>query len=105
MPFANTMERALHFARHGAEFGVADENEYETLADAFMFGALPTDVNECLRPAGIDRLRFKDANRHFGVAVVTSNMVRTFFVVHSRRIARRGGSTGFFSFECSRVNL
>lgn len=105
MPFANPTERALHFARHGADLGAADEYDYERIADAFMFNVLSGDVKECIRPNALDRLRYRETKRHFGVAVVASNIIRTMYVVKRFKLLRHGGGGGFFAFECGRVNL
>lgn len=99
MPFANNFERALHFQKHGHEFGAATETDYERMADAFMFGILVSPVQECTRPNHVDRLRFSDPNRHFGVACVHPEIVRTFYRVSSLKIARHGGGARFFGYE------
>jgi len=66
MPFANPLERATHFVRHGAEFGCATEAEYEVLAEQFLFGPMEAHMRQCVRPKGNDRLRFRAINRVWG---------------------------------------
>jgi len=105
MPFENATERAIHFAKHGKKFGIADELDYEQLADAFIFGPLLLPTRECIRPSLIDRLRFNGTNRHFGVACVAPEFIRTFYPVELRTIARHKDAAGFFVYECRRVNL
>lgn len=105
MPFANQIERDIHFQKHGHKFGIATAADYEQLADAFLFGAMNASTGECIRPNAIDRLRFNNANRHFGVACMAPICVRSFYPVELMKINRHGGSAGFFSYECARVNL
>jgi len=108
MPFADAMERAIHFVKHGHKFGAATEEEYERMADAFLFGEMHADTSECTRPpcvrSGlIDRLRFGSTSRHFGVACTQPEFLRTFYPVEPKVIARHGGAPGFFRYECARV--
>ena len=108
MPFKDTTERALHFAKHGHEFGAADEVAYEQLADAFMFGDMNGTTQQCARTSGKrDRLRLDFVVVHFGVAGTDSapEFIRTFYIVRSHLIASHGGTAGFFAYECGRVNL
>ncbi|SRR5258708_35406735 len=105
MPFANNFERALHFQKHGHEFGASTEIDYEQMADAFMFGILAPPAQECTRPNRVDRLRFNNSNRNFGVAHVRPEFLRTFYRVSSIKIARHGGGAAFFGYECARMNL
>lgn len=105
MPFANTFERDLHYAKHGHHFGAADAFEYERLADDFLYGPMGADTHECIRPLGKDRVRF-DYGTHFeGVACRLPEFVRTFYPVGLGLIRRRGGEAGYFTHECGRVKL
>jgi len=105
MPFANPLERATHFIRHGAQFGCTTEDEYEGLAEQFLFGPMDPSTKECIRPSGNDRLRFRAINRDFGVACVKPVFVRTFYKVQLLKIQRHGGPDAFFNDECARINL
>ncbi len=105
MPFANVWERDIHFTRHGYKFGAADAFEYERMADSFMFKVMSAATRECVRPTGIDRLRFKETNRHFGVACINPQFVRTFYPVSPVKVTRHGGPVGFFAYECARRDL
>ncbi|MCI0403927.1 MAG: hypothetical protein L0212_10450 [Acidobacteria bacterium] len=105
MPFANTLELDIHFKKHGHKFGLATKEEYERLADAFMFGPMNASTKECIRPNGNDRLRFDFVTVHFGVASVAPEFVRTFYPVERRKVLRHGGSAGYFAYECARVEL
>lgn len=102
MPFANAYERAIHFARHGHEFGASTELDYEHMADMFLNRPTTITTRECLRPNRMRRLRVDIANDHFGVAVAGSDTVVTYYVVPFHRKHRRGGIAGFFASECSR---
>jgi hypothetical protein len=103
MPFANPMERAIHFWKHGAEFGCKTDEDYERLADSFLFGAMSATTRECWRPNGVDRLRFNSSNRHFGVACIAPVFIRTFYQVGIKKVAKHGGVNGFLSYECARL--
>jgi hypothetical protein len=70
------MELATHFRKHGHKFGAATETDYERLADSFLFGAMDFDTQDCVRPQGIDRVRFKGSNRYLGVATTGPIFVR-----------------------------
>ena len=105
MPFANPLERATHFVRHGAEFGCATEAEYEVLAEQFLFGPMEAHTRQCVRPKGNDRLRFRAIDRDFGVACVNPEFIRTFYRVRLLRIQRHGWPDAFFRYECARIDL
>jgi len=103
VPFKNPTERAIHFAKHGHQFQVADEFIYEQLADAFMFGGMNANMEQCFRPSGNDRLRLNFLLVHFGVASVMPEFVKTFYPVQQKTITWHGGNAGFFTYECGRV--
>lgn len=105
MPFANSQERALHFAKHGHKFSAASELEYEQMADKFMCEPMPLTRRECNRPNGTDRVRFDVASNHFGVAVVASTIVKTYYIVKLFTIKHHGGKAAFFTFECGRTDV
>src|SRR5689334_204521 len=105
MPFANDMERELHFWKHGEEFGAGDSLEYERLADTFMHGPMGIETHQCFRPGGIDRVRF-DYGTHFeGIARPRTMVIRSFYAVSLRLIRKHGGESGYFTYECGRVDL
>ncbi len=105
MPFASTFELEIHFKKHGHKFGAATKEEYERLADAFLFGRMNASTKECVRSNGADRLRFDFVTVHFGVASVAPAFIRTFYPVERRIVVRHGGAAGYFSYECARVDL
>jgi len=105
MPFANTLELELHFKKHGHKFGLTTKEDFERLADVFMFGPMNANTQECIRPSGADRLRLDFITVYFGVASVLPEFVRTFYPVERRTIVRHGGSAGYFAYECGRVDL
>ncbi len=102
MPFANADERAMHFERHGHEFGAVDEVQYERMADAFMVGPMTITTRECVRPNRTHRVRLNYVNKHFGVAVVNGEIVLTYYIVPLHKIIRRGGIAAVFAYECGR---
>jgi hypothetical protein len=103
MPFANAWERDIHYAKHGHEFGAADPAEYERLAERFMFGARAATTRECIRPRGLDRIRFNFRSYHEAVARLDPVYLKTFFVVGKKTVARHGGPSGYFAWDCGRV--
>ena len=105
MPFANPMELALHFQKHGYKFGAATAADYQAMADAFMFGAMNQDTHECVRPSGTDRLRHNFVSRHFGCACINPAFVRTFYPISAAKHTRHGSAANFFAYECGRTNL
>jgi hypothetical protein len=104
MPFANPLESATHFVRHGAEFGYAPEAEHEVLAEQFLLGPMEAHTKQCVRPNGTDRLRFRAIDRDFGVACARLAFIRTFYKVRLLKI-RHGGPDAFFRYECARIGL
>ena len=74
------------------------------MADAFMFGLMGVDTQECIRPGGIDRVRFDFSTHHEGVACIIPEFVRTFYPVRQLTIARHGGEEGYFAYECARIS-
>lgn len=105
MPFSTDFERNLHFTKHGHKFGAADASEYERMADEFMYGPLDIDTHECIRPSGIDRVRFGFGTHYEGVARRFPEFVRTFYPVKATIITRHGGEAEYFAYECSRMTL
>jgi hypothetical protein len=104
VPFANAYNRSIHFARHGHEFGAADEFEYERLADTFMSGPIHADIHECVNPTGTnDRIRLNAVNRHLGVGY-GSLVIRTYHVRDAFSISYRGGPAGFVAHKCAEVH-
>ena len=103
VPFENARERAIHFAKHGHKFQSVDELDYERMADLFMYGTMPPDVQQCHRPHGRDRLRIEHTTAHFGVACVVPSFVRTFYPASAGMLSKRGGTHGFFQAECNRI--
>ncbi len=105
MPFNNQLERDLHFAKHGQEFGAVDASDYERMADSFMFDSMVADAHECIRPSGLDRIRFGFSTYIEGVACTQPIYLRTFYIVRTMTVRHHGGSQGYFTYECGRINL
>jgi hypothetical protein len=103
MPFANVMERDLHFSKHGHKFGATSAIEYEKMADDFMFGALKLSMKECVRPNAVDRLRCNITNQHFGAARILPPYLKTFYPVPAHTSRHHGGFLSFFAHECGRM--
>ena len=100
------MKRAIHFARHGHEFGARDEFDYERMADEFLYGPMVPPTAECFRLMGRgDRVRFSPASLHFGVVCMAPEYIRTFYIPNMAWIISHGGTAGFWAYECGRVDL
>jgi len=75
--FLNARQLDRHFALHGEEFGAADTQAYQKMAQAFWSGPKLAHIHECVRQNG-ETIRF-DANTD-GYSVLGSNkMILTFF--------------------------
>jgi hypothetical protein len=105
MPFTNQIQRDLHFLKHGHKFGAANADEYEKMAEDFMYGPMKISMRECTRPNKAHRLRYNDLNRHFGAACVAPAVLMTFYPVPSRTIHHHGGNAAYFAHECGRTDL
>jgi hypothetical protein len=105
MPFVNDYERDIHFKKHGNKFNATDAVQYENMADAFMFGAIKVSMIEGNRKNLIDRIRFNLANRHFGVASINPEFVKTFYPVSLHTVTHYGGGRGYFEFERDRTDV
>jgi hypothetical protein len=105
MPFATQFERDIHFRKHGHKFGTASPDEYENMADAFMFCPMRLSMRECARANTVDRLRFNIVNRHFGAANIAPEFLKTFYPVPLHTVAKHGGSINYFAYECGRTDI
>jgi len=103
MPFPDALERDIHFAKHGHEFGAVDAMHYERMADTFMFGPMAIEVNECIRPLGGDRLRFGFITYRFGAVCAAPEFIRTFHIVGLRAILSHRDPAGYFAWQCGRI--
>jgi hypothetical protein len=106
VPFPTQLHRDTHFLKHGASFGAQNAEEYEQMADDFMFGAKSKNTKECTRPNHGNRLRFDFWTRRFGAAnIVAPEFVRTFYIVKQPHIDYHGGGATYFGWECGRINV
>jgi len=107
VPFANDIERDIHFLRHGHKFGIPGLTvaQYVQMADTFLHGAMNISMRECVRPNRTDRLRSDLVREFFGVAIDGTMTVRTFYPPEQRKILKHGGMAGFHAYECARTNL
>lgn len=102
VPFANPLELATHFKKHGHKFGHRTAKEYEAAADAFMFDPMSADTRECLRPNRRKRCRMETVLVHFGVAAVGRKILVTFYPPDPRAIKSHGGVIAYFADQCAR---
>ena len=108
VPFANDYQRSIHFAAHKHEFGVATEEDYERMADAFMAQAANANLYDgtCVTPRrdnGLcDRLRLDNISLWYGVAYGALT-VRTLHKRKRKTITRAGGPRAFINAKCLEV--
>jgi hypothetical protein len=103
VPFANVNSRDKHFLKHGHKLGAASALDYEAMADAFMQGPMNASTHECIQASSRDRLRLDFHTARFGVGIVQSFYIRTFFPVEAFNLAYRGGPGGYFHHKCTEV--
>jgi pyocin large subunit-like protein len=70
-------ELAIHHAKHGADFGMVSEGEYEDLARRFLTTQSGPDLKECTRQQG-DLIRYNPLTQDFGV-LAPDGFIRTYF--------------------------
>jgi pyocin large subunit-like protein len=100
------MHRDTHFLKHGADFGASTAEEYEQMAEEFMFGERDKNTRECTRPNHGQRIRFDFWSRRFGSAEsAVSEHLRTFYRVRQAHIDYHGGENAYFGWECGRINV
>ena len=75
--FLNTRQLERHFTLHGAEFGAANAQAYEDMADAFWGTPIASHIHECTRKNG-DVIRF-NANTDGCSVMDAKKVIRTFF--------------------------
>ena len=80
MPFEDRDDLLDHFADHGQEFDVNIAQEYEMLADVFMFGVRGPNVEECFRPQG-GFVRYDKVTQEYGV-VNSRGFLSTYFIAN-----------------------
>lgn len=102
MPFDSALQLGIHFHKHGHEFGLANAADYERMADAFMFGGMNANTQECIRPNRRRKCRLDFVAQHFGVSRIRPQIVVTFYVPGPGTIRKHRGLPGLFAFECGR---
>src|SRR5713226_6867877 len=75
--FLNFRQLNRHFNEHGADFGTSNAREYEESADAFLGGALPSNIHQCTRKGG-DMIRYDPQTQTYGV-LDSGGIIRTYF--------------------------
>src|ERR1017187_1954302 len=64
--FVSVVHLNGHYQKHGSDFGCADENQYEAMADEFLGGPKQSSVLECVRGRG-DLCRFDMLSEAYGI--------------------------------------
>lgn len=97
--FATASDRADHFQKHGLEFRVRNEVEYEGRADRFLGGSRWRWTLECVRSNG-DVVRYNLLTREFGV-LGRGDVIRTYFRP-TRAVHGEWSNWKYFRRECDR---
>ncbi len=66
-----------HYDKHRTDFSVANQSEYEKLADRFLSGPWRADLKQCKRKLG-DLVRYDVATHEFGILSATG-VIRSYF--------------------------
>jgi pyocin large subunit-like protein len=77
MPGFDPSELADHYAKHGADFPVSDDRQYEAQAAQFLVGPRRASLLECFRSGG-DLVRYDAATEEFGV-LSGNGVIRTYY--------------------------
>lgn len=75
--FVSVVHLNGHYQKHGSNFGCADENQYEAMADEFLGGPKQSSVLECVRGRG-DLCRFDMLTEAYGI-LSAKGEIRTFY--------------------------
>lgn len=78
VPFETKQDLLDHFSDHGHQFGVSIVEDYERLADTFMFGPRGPNVEECVRPQG-GFARYDTVTQEYGT-VDRRGFLNTYFI-------------------------
>jgi filamentous hemagglutinin len=98
--FESQAKLIRHFIKHGQEFSVITEAEYEKLADAFLGGPQDADTLECRRRSDGAILRYNPVTNEYGV-LRRDGVMKTYF---KPDVARHGKPTNldYFLEECAK---
>lgn len=77
MPYFDSKELPIHYAKHGGEFAALTHAEYERLANQFLTVPLRPGLMECTRKKG-DIVRYDTASEEYGV-LSAGGLIRTYF--------------------------
>ena len=97
VPFECRQDLLDHFSAHGHEFGVSIEQDYERLAEAFMFGTRGANVEECFRPQG-GFARYDTVTQEYGT-VDRRGFLSTYFIANPAIHGYRDNLT-YFRARC-----
>jgi hypothetical protein len=101
VPFRDVIDRDEHFDAHRLEFGVNTPEEYEAMADQFLFGPMNIDVHQCVR-LNDTTVRLNYVNLYLGVGNANRGIVWTFHVVEQSKIVRAGSPQQYLQEQCRR---
>lgn len=77
--FRTAQQRLQHFGDHGTDFGAANENDYESLADAFLGTPQPPrNTLQSRRPRENDLIRYNPLTNEFGI-LSFDGFIRTYY--------------------------
>jgi filamentous hemagglutinin len=76
--FEDASSRADHYERHGAEFGITSEFDYERAACDFLNGPLDASILRCVRQGNGDSIRYNMITQAFAV-MRSDGILKTFY--------------------------
>jgi hypothetical protein len=103
VPFRDIISLEQHFQDHKHEFGVATKEDYEKMADEFMFGNMNPATHQCVRINDVS-VRLDFVNRHFGTAEAARRIIWTFHIVTESKITKAGGPMNYLDKQCRRAS-
>lgn len=90
--FGSEKQRRRHFVRHGAEFAVGTEADYEARASGFCADdPCPADVTQyerhCMNDTDPKRVRYREGSAEYGVMVRDTAILVTYHLLFPRGTA------------------
>jgi pyocin large subunit-like protein len=98
--FEDASSRADHYERHGAEFGITSEFDYEQAARDFLNGPIGATILRCVRQGNGDIIRY-DIITHAFAVMRSDGIVKTFY---KPRVSwhRYSSNVAYFQAECKK---
>jgi pyocin large subunit-like protein len=99
--FVSAYQLADHFQRHGRDFGLQDEDAYESAADTFLGGPRGQNVHECVIPGNGAKagrmMRYDEVTEEFGVLTPDGHIL-----TYYRPAPITGTKLQYFQRQCAK---